>query len=108
MLLVHFRRIYVPLTLFFREIDARTFWRMVTDMFEEAGDFRLQFMSNEVEFPSVIPDLKRLSNPAVSYLGVGPEQNFSPISPPFSRGIAVIFDTGADNMIEHLILQSDL
>jgi hypothetical protein len=33
---------------------------------EEGGFFRFQFMSNEREFPFVIPELKKASRPAVS------------------------------------------
>jgi hypothetical protein len=88
-----------------REIDPRTFWRMVTDMSEEAGYFRFQFMSNEVEFPSVIPDLKKNVKPGGVYLGVGPEQNFTYIAAIQPR-IAFIFDIRRDNMIEHLIYKA--
>jgi hypothetical protein len=85
-----------------RDIDTRTFWRMVTDMSEEGGYFRFQFMSNEVEFPSVIPDLKKNVKSGGVYLGVGPEQNFTYIAAIQPR-IAFIFDVRRDNMIEHLI-----
>src|SRR5215471_19898790 len=63
-----------------REFDARTFWRMVSDLSEEGGYFRFQFMSNEREFPSVIPELKKSVRPGGVYLGVGPEQNFTYIA----------------------------
>jgi hypothetical protein len=88
-----------------REVDARTFWRMVTEMSEDSGYFRFQFMSNEVEFPSVIPDLKRDIKPGGVYLGVGPEQNFTYIAAIQPR-IAFIFDIRRDNMIEHLIYKA--
>src|SRR6266849_4511155 len=88
-----------------REIDRRTFWRMVTDMSEESGYFRFQFMSNEVEFPSVIPDFKKNVKPGGVYLGVGPEQNFTYIAAIQPR-IAFIFDIRRDNMIEHLIYKA--
>ena len=87
------------------EIDARTFWRMVTDMSEDTGYFRFQFMSNEVEFPSVIPDLKKTIKPGGVYLGVGPEQNFTYIAA-IQPKIAFIFDIRRDNMIEHLIYKA--
>src|SRR5689334_9932175 len=88
-----------------REIDARTFWRMVTDLSEESGYFRFQFMSNEIEFPSVVPDLKKTFKPGGVYLGVGPEQNFTYIAAIQPR-IAFIFDIRRDNMIEHLIYKT--
>jgi hypothetical protein len=88
-----------------REIDVRTFWRMVSDMSEESGYFRFQFMSNELEFPSVIPELKRNVKPGGVYLGVGPEQNFTYIAATQPK-IAFIFDIRRDNMIEHLIYKA--
>ena len=87
------------------DIDPRTFWRMVTEMSEESGYFRFQFMSNEVEFPSVIPELKKNVKPGGVYLGVGPEQNFTYIAAIQPR-IAFIFDIRRDNMIEHLIYKA--
>ena len=63
-----------------REIEARTFWRMMTDLSEQSGYFRFQFMSNEIEFPSVVADLKKTFKPGGVYLGVGPEQNFTYIA----------------------------
>jgi hypothetical protein len=87
------------------EIDSRTFWRMVTDMSEEGGYFRFQFMSNEVEFPSIIPQLKKDFKPGGVYLGVGPEQNFTYIAAIQPR-IAFIFDIRRDNLIEHLIYKA--
>src|SRR5262252_4475435 len=87
------------------EIDSRTFWRMVTDMSEEGEYFRFQFMSNEVEFPSIIPQLKKDFKPGGVYLGVGPEQNFTYIAAIQPR-IAFIFDIRRDNLIEHLIYKA--
>ena len=88
-----------------REIETRTFWRMVTDMSEQAGSFRFQFMSNEVEFPSIVPDLKKNMKPGGVYLGVGPEQNFTYIAA-IQPKIAFIFDIRRENMIEHLIYKA--
>src|SRR5215471_14109294 len=88
-----------------RELDARTFWRMVTELSEEGGYFRFQFMSNEREFPSVIPELKKSVKPGGVYLGVGPEQNFTYIAATRPK-IAFIFDIRRENMIEHLIYKA--
>src|SRR5215813_4628801 len=87
------------------QIDSRTFWRMVTDLSEEGGYFRFQFMSNEVEYPSIIPELKKNIKPGGVYLGVGPEQNFTYIAAIQPR-IAFIFDIRRDNLIEHLIYKA--
>jgi hypothetical protein len=81
------------------------FWKMITDFSEDAGSFRFQFMSNEREFPSVIPALKKTAKPGGVYLGVGPEQNFTYIAATQPK-LAIIFDIRRENMIEHLIYKS--
>jgi len=68
------------------EIDSRTFWRMVTGMSEETGYFRFQFMSNEVEFPSIIPDLKKNIKPGGFILASVPNRILR-TSPPFSLAL---------------------
>jgi hypothetical protein len=78
---------------------------MVNDLSEEGGYFRFQFMSNEREFPSVIPQLKKAVKPGGVYLGVGPEQNFTYIAATQPK-IAFIFDIRRENMIEHLIYKA--
>lgn len=88
-----------------RELDSRTFWRLVSDLSETGGYFRFQFMSNEREFPSVIPELKKAIKPGGVYLGVGPEQNFTYIAATRPK-IAFIFDIRRENMIEHLIYKA--
>src|ERR1051326_8322835 len=88
-----------------RELSASAFWQMVTQMSEDAGYFRFQFMSNEREFPSVIPELKRNIKPGGVYLGVGPEQNFTYIAATRPK-IAFIFDIRRENMLEHLIYKA--
>jgi hypothetical protein len=88
-----------------REISDDAFWRMITDFSESGGSFRFQFMSNEREFPLVIPELKKTTNPGGVYLGVGPEQNFSYIHA-LQPKIAFIFDIRPENMLEHLIYKA--
>jgi hypothetical protein len=88
-----------------REFDSRSFARLVTELSEEGGYFRFQFMSNEREFPSVIPELKKSVRPGGVYLGVGPEQNFTYIAATRPK-IAFIFDIRRENMTEHLIYKA--
>jgi hypothetical protein len=80
-------------------------WRMVTDYSETSGDFRFQFMSNEREFPSVIPELRKTIKPGGVFLGVGPEQNFTYIAAT-QPALAFVFDIRRQNMIEHLVYKS--
>lgn len=80
------------------------FWRLSTTFSEQAGNFRFQFMSNEREFPEVIPELKHTIKGGV-YLGVGPEQNFTYIAAVEPR-MAFVFDIRRQNMTEHLIYKA--
>ena len=88
-----------------REFDNGGFVRMVKELSEEAGSFRFQFMSNEREFPAVIPELKKAIKPGGVYLGVGPEQNFTYIAATHPK-IAFIFDIRRENAIEHLLYKA--
>src|SRR5271155_2433291 len=86
------------------EITDDAFWHLIADFSEQAGSFRFQFMSNEREFPEVIPELKKTVKGGV-YLGVGPEQNFTYIAAAQPK-LAFIFDIRRQNMIEHLIYKT--
>src|SRR5215471_8306317 len=88
-----------------REITDTEFWKMVNSLSEEGGYFRFQFMSNEREFPSVIPKLKKSIKPGGVYFGVGPEQNFTYIAATQPK-IAFIFDIRRQNMLEHLMYKA--
>src|SRR5438067_1119035 len=56
----------------------KAFWQMVTDFSEPNGYFRSDnFLSNELAFQRVIPELTATIPPGGVYLGVGPEQNFT-------------------------------
>jgi hypothetical protein len=88
-----------------RELTDDAYWKLVNSISEEGGFFRFQFMSNEREFPSVIPTLKKSFKPGGVYLGVGPEQNFTYIAATQPK-IAFIFDIRRQNMIEHLIYKA--
>src|ERR1041384_8091820 len=47
------------------------FWRMVTDFSEVGGDYQYEnFVSNEISYQEVIPELSRLAKPGGVYLGV--------------------------------------
>ncbi len=69
------------------------------------SSFRFQFMSNEREFPSALPELKKTAKPDGIYLGVGPEQNFTYIATTTPK-LAFIFDIRRENMLEHLIYKA--
>jgi hypothetical protein len=87
------------------QLSDDAFWHIVTDFSEGSGSFRFEFMSNEREFQSVIPDLIETAKPGGVYLGVGPEQNFTYIAA-IQPKIAFIIDIRRENMLEHLIYKA--
>jgi hypothetical protein len=52
------------------------FWKLINDFSEPNGVYEYEnFVSNEVSYQNVLPELKRITPPGGVYLGVGPEQN---------------------------------
>ena len=83
-----------------------TFWKMVTEFSEAGGYFRFEnFLSNELGFQFVIPELKEITKPGGVYLGVGPEQNFTYIAA-LQPKIAFIADIRRQNMLEQLMYKA--
>jgi len=82
------------------------FWNMVTDFSEPGGYFRSDnYLSNEITFQEIIPDLRKTVKPGGVYLGVGPEQNFTYIAA-LRPSMAFIIDIRRQNMIEHLLYKT--
>ena len=81
------------------QISDGEFWKLVTTMSEPDGQFRYEnFLSNEIQYQYVIPDLKSTTRPGGVYLGVGPEQNFTYIVA-LQPKIAFITDIRRQNML---------
>jgi hypothetical protein len=75
------------------------FWRMVTDFSEAGGDYQYEnFVSNEISYQEVIPELSRLAKPGGVYLGVASEQNFTYIDVVRPK-VAFIFDVRRQNTL---------
>jgi len=87
------------------QITDTEFSQMIMDYSEPGGSFNFEFMSNEIEFPSIIPSLKESLKMDGVYLGVGPEQNFTYIAA-LQPKIAFIFDIRRQNMVEHLLYKA--
>ena len=82
------------------------FWKMVTEFSEAGGYFRFEnFLSNELGFQFVIPELKETTRPGGVYVGVGPEQNFTYIAA-LQPKIAFIADIRRQNMLEQLMYKA--
>ena len=89
-----------------KRLSDSEFWKMVTDFSEPGGSFFYDnFLSNEIGFQEVIPDLRKTVKPGGAYLGVGPEQNFTYIAALQPR-MAFIIDIRRQNMIEHLLYKA--
>jgi hypothetical protein len=88
------------------QISDETFWKMVTDMSEPDGYFQFEnFLSNELGYQYVIPQLLQKTKPGGVYLGVAPEQNFTYIVA-LKPKMAFITDIRRQNMIEHLMYKA--
>jgi hypothetical protein len=82
------------------------FWRIVTDFSEPGGAFPYEnFVSNEVSYQDILPDLTKIIKPGGAYLGVAPEQNFTYIAATRPR-IAFILDIRRQNMLELLMYKA--
>ena len=82
------------------------FVRAMSDLSEQGGYFRYEnFLSNELGFQHVIPELRETTKTGGVYLGVGPEQNFTYISALQPR-IAFIIDIRRQNMLEHMMYKA--
>lgn len=84
-------------------ISDAEFWHLVSTLSEPGGYFRSDnFISNELTFQYVIPELKRGNSPNGVYLGVGPDQNFTYVVA-LQPKIAFIVDIRRQNMLLHLL-----
>src|SRR6516165_1488468 len=81
-------------------------WKMISDFSEPNGYFQYEIVtSNETSYQSVLPDLMKKAQPGGTYLGVGPEQNFTYIAA-LQPKIAFIIDIRKDMMLEHLMYKA--
>ena len=89
------------------QITDAEFWKMIGEFSERDGDFSVMSIitSNEVDYQTVIPDLKKAVKPGGVYIGVGPEQNFTYMSAMRSK-IGFVIDIRRDNMLEHLMYKA--
>jgi hypothetical protein len=82
------------------------FWGFINNFSEPGGSFPYEnFVSNEVSYMDVLPDLARIVKPGGAYLGVGPEQNFTYMAT-IQPKVAFILDIRRQNMIELLLYKA--
>src|SRR5205823_5389003 len=84
------------------ELSDQAFWQLITDLSEPGGYFRSDnFLSNEIAFQTVIPELKANLPTGGVYFGVGPEQNFTYLVA-LKPKLAFVIDIRRQNLIEQL------
>ena len=82
------------------------FWRMVTDFSEAGGDYQYEnFVSNEISYQEVLPELSRLARQGGVYFGVATEQNFTYIDVVRPK-VAFIFDVRRQNTLVLLMYKA--
>src|SRR5688572_23050302 len=87
-------------------VSDEAYWRMVSEFSEPGGFFRSDnFVSNEITFQWVLPELSKTTKTGGVYLGVGPDQNFTYIVAMQPR-IAFIVDIRRQNMLHHLLYKA--
>ena len=87
-------------------VSDEAFWRMVTEFSEPGGFFRSDnFVSNEITFQWVLPELGKTTKTGGVYMGVGPDQNFTYIVA-MQPKIAFIVDIRRQNMLHHLLYKA--
>jgi hypothetical protein len=89
-----------------KQLSDRAFWQMIVDFSEEGGVFPSDnFVSNELTYQEIIPELKKRSSPDGVYVGVGPDQNFTYITALQPR-LAFIIDVRRQNLVQHLLYKA--
>lgn len=88
------------------KLSDAAYWQLIGDLSERNGYFNAEnFVSNEINYQSVIPELRTAAHTGGAYLGVGPEQNFTYIAA-LRPHIAFIIDIRRQNLLEHLMYKS--
>jgi hypothetical protein len=88
------------------QLNDVDFWKIITNSSEPDGYYQYTVTtSNETAYQQVLPQLTRSIAPGGTYLGVGPEQNFTYISA-LRPKIAFIVDIRRDMLIEHLMYKA--
>src|SRR5262245_8361563 len=88
------------------QLSDAEFWSLVTDLSEPDSPFPYEnFVSNEISYQTVIPQMKQVIRPGGVYLGVAPDQNFTYVAA-LEPKIAFIIDIRRQNMLELLMYKA--
>jgi hypothetical protein len=87
-------------------ISDAAFWKMISDFSEPGGTFDFEmYMSNEVTFQEILPDLFKAALPEVSISGSGPSRT-SLTFPLFCRGSPLSSISAARTLLEMLMYKA--
>jgi hypothetical protein len=88
-------------------LNDSTFWKLITDISEPGGYFRLtdNFTSNEMEVGQLSTMLRESGVSGGVYMGVGPEQNLSYIAA-IRPKMAFIVDIRRQAVVQHLMFKA--
>ena len=82
------------------------FWKIINEFSEPGGTFQYEnFVSNEVSYMDVLPDLTRNVKQDRAYIGVAPEQNFTYIAA-IKPKVSFILDIRRQNLVELLMYKA--
>jgi hypothetical protein len=84
-------------------LTDEAYWKLITDLSETPpGTYPDVLTGNEPAYQEMLPELTKAVAPGGTYLGVGPEQNFTYIAA-LRPKIAFLIDIRRDQMLQHLI-----
>ncbi len=88
------------------QLSDQDFWKLIADFSEPNGNYKYEnFMSNEDDYQSVLPELAPMPKPNSIFIGVGPEQNFTYVSA-LKPTMAFVVDIRRQNMVELLLYKA--
>jgi hypothetical protein len=88
------------------KLSDAEFWQLTLDLSEADGYFRSDnFLSNEITYQYVIPELLARVKPGQVYMGVAPEINFTYMAATKPK-MAFIVDIRRGNLHEHLLYKA--
>jgi hypothetical protein len=88
------------------QLSDGEYWKLISDFSEPDGHYPYTVItSNEIAYQEVLPQLTKAIAPGGTYLGVGPEQNFTYIAALRPR-IAFIIDIRREMLLEHLLYKA--
>jgi hypothetical protein len=88
------------------QLSDKEFWKIITEFSEPNGYFRYEnFVSNEDDYQSFLPELAQTVKPDSIFVGVGPEQNFTYVAA-LKPKLAFVIDIRRQNMLELLLYKA--